>query len=114
MALRFVKGSKATLGFTQFENTCVLELDGVDTSMNHKFTEAFTVRIENKNIKYAIHWGKINNVLNKKRVRYMYGDAKVDQWLNHRYQLLSAATRKVFNNEFLEKCGLDKEPGLIA
>jgi hypothetical protein len=114
IAMRFVKGTKATLGFTRFENTCVLELDGADSSLNYKFVEAFTIHIENKNIEYAIHWGKINNVLNEKRIRYMYGDSRVDQWLQHRNQLLSAETRKVFNNEFLERCGLDKELGVIA
>ncbi|CAN5377625.1 hypothetical protein BH23BAC1_BH23BAC1_12850 [soil metagenome] len=114
IAMRFVKGTKATLGFTRFENSCVLEFDGADSSLNYKFVEAFTIHIENRNIEYGIHWGKINNVLNEKRIRHMYGDSRVDQWLNHRRQLLSEETRKVFNNEFLEKCGLDKELGVIA
>ena len=108
MAFRFVKGTKATLGFTRFENTCVLELDGAETQLNHQFTEEFARMLESKNIRYAVHWGKINKILNKKRVRYMHGEQQVEKWLNHRRQLLSDEARDVFNNEFLELCGLDQ------
>jgi len=108
IAMRFVKGTKATLGAAMFENTCVLEMDGVDAKINHDFVEELTRQVESKNIKFGIHWGKINNVLNKERVRRMYGDEKVDRWLNHRKQLLSEEARNVFNNEFLERCGLDQ------
>ena len=108
MAFRFVKGTKATLGFTRFENTCVLELDGAETQLNHQFTEEFARMLESRNIRYAVHWGKINKILNKKRVRYMHGEQQVEKWLNHRRQLLSDEARDVFNNEFLELCGLDQ------
>lgn len=114
LAMRFVKGTKATLGFTRFENSCVLELDGADTSINHKFAETFTEEIESRNIAYAIHWGKINNILNKTRLRKMYGDENVDKWLDHRSQLLSEESRNVFNNGFLEHCGLDKGLDVIV
>jgi hypothetical protein len=108
MAFRFVKGTKATLAFTRFENTCVLELDGAETHLNHQFTEEFAQALESRNIRYAVHWGKINRILNKKRVRYIYGDQLVGKWLSHRRQLLSDEARDVFNNEFLELCGLDQ------
>ena len=107
MAMRFVKGTKATLGFAKFPNTCVLELDGVDAKINHKFSEELVKVLESKNIPYAVHWGKINGVLNKERVRKIYGQ-KVDQWLDHRKQLLTNEVRDVFNNGFLEQCGLDQ------
>lgn len=109
MAFRFVKGCKATLAFARFENTCVLELDGAESDPNHQFTQDFARALESRNIRYAVHWGKINRFLNKKRVRYMYGDELVDKWMAHRRQLLPAEVRKVFNNEFLELCGLDQE-----
>lgn len=108
LAFRFVKGSPATLAFTRFENTCVLELDGAETALNHQFTGAFAQVLENHQIPYAIHWGKINGILNEQRVRYMHGDQQVDRWLSHRQQLLSDEVREVFNNEFLERCGLDQ------
>lgn len=109
LALRFIKGTKATLGPAQFPDTCVLEMDGVDAEVNHKFIEELTRQVELRNIRYGIHWGKINKVLNKERVRRMYGDDKVDTWLKHRKQLLvSEEVRNVFNNGFLEQCGLDQ------
>lgn len=108
MAFRFVKGSPATLAFTRFADTCVLELDGAETALNHQFTEKFALALESRNLPYAIHWGKINNILNEQRVRYMHGDQNVDRWLHHRHQLLSDEVREIFNNEFLERCGLDQ------
>ncbi|KAA5547905.1 FAD-binding protein [Adhaeribacter rhizoryzae] len=108
MAFRFVKGSPATLAFAKFPNTCVLELDGADTQINYKFAEAFIREVESKNIPYSVHWGKINHVLNKERVRKIYGDATIDKWLGHRRQLLADEAWQVFNNEFLELCGLDR------
>lgn len=108
LALRFVKGTKATLGAAMFENTCVLEMDGADAKINHDFAEEVTKQLENKNVRFGIHWGKINRVLTKDRVRKMYGNEKVNQWLHHRKQLLSDEARQVFNNEFLEQCGLDQ------
>jgi hypothetical protein len=38
----------------------------------------------------------------------MYGDATVDKWIACRHQLLDDASRKVFTNEFMKKCGLDE------
>lgn len=110
IALRFVKGTPATLGFSRFENSCVLELDGVDAVINHKFVEEFTKLIEQHNINYTIHWGKINRVLNPERVRRMHGSENVDKWLRHRQFLLSAEVREVFENDFLERCGLHTQP----
>jgi len=39
ISLRFVKGTSATLGFTKFQNTCVMEIDGVDGKKTKKFYE---------------------------------------------------------------------------
>jgi hypothetical protein len=114
VALRFVKGTEATLGFTRFPHSCVLELDGVDAKANHDFARAFTERIERDQIRYAIHWGKINQVLNAERVRSMYGNLAVDQWLHQRRRLLSDEAREVFNNGFLERCGLAGWPEVIS
>jgi hypothetical protein len=36
----------------------------------------------------------------------MYGDTLVEKWKTCRQQLLDEATRKVFTNTFMEKCGL--------
>jgi hypothetical protein len=108
VALRYVKGTKALLGFTKFEKTCVLELDGVESKTCRNFLETFWNRLEELNIPYTLHWGKLNFNLDKKRLRRMYGDATVDQWISCRHRLLDENTRKVFTNSFMKKCGLDE------
>jgi len=113
MAMRFLKGTQATLGFTHFPQTCVLELDGANVVVNQRFVETLTPRLEQANIPYTIHWGKINKVLNRERVRHIYGDERVDQWLRNRRRLMEPETMEVFNNEFLRRCGLDEVVSVI-
>jgi hypothetical protein len=110
IALRFVKGTPALLGFTKFEKTCVLEMDSVDASITRDFFREVWLRLEALRIDYTLHWGKINFIMNEQRVRRMYGDANVDKWLQCRESLLDAATRSVFTNDFMIQCGLDKSP----
>lgn len=107
LAFRFVKGTGALLGFTKFPLTCVLEMDGVDSALSRSFFQAVWDRLEALNIPYTLHWGKINHNLTPARVRNMYGDAVVDQWISCRHQLLDASVRNVFTNEFLSRVGLD-------
>lgn len=107
LALRYVKGTKAVLGFTRYEKTCILELDGVDSDIARRFYQQLWDRLESQNIPYTLHWGKMNFNLDPQRVRRMYGNAAVDTWINCRHSLLGDAERKVFNNAFLQRCGLD-------
>lgn len=106
LALRFVKGTQAMLGFTKFPKTCVLEMDGVDAASSRRFFNLVWERFEELGIEYTLHWGKINFNLNEERIRRMYGDAKVNKWLMIRRSLLNDATRDVFTNDFMERCGL--------
>lgn len=106
VACRYVKGTNALLGFTKFPLTCILELDGVDSRTSRNFFEKVWNRLEELNIAYTLHWGKINFNLNAERVRNMYGN-NVDKWKSCRQQLLDSETRHVFTNEFMERCGLD-------
>lgn len=107
-ALRFVKGTKALLGFTRFPVTCVLELDGVESQSTRNFFNKVWSRLDELGIAYTLHWGKINFNLNKERVRLMYGDNNVDTWMESRKKLLDVSTRKVFTNDFMIRCGLDE------
>ena len=84
IGLRFVKGTAATLGFTKFPDTCVIELDAVDTRLTHKFYKLFWNKLNEQNIAFTIHWGKINDYLNKPNLRKMYGQAKINSWLKVR------------------------------
>ncbi|WP_273566088.1 FAD-binding protein [Maribacter halichondriae] len=114
LSLRYVKGTKATLGFTKFNNTCVLEMDGVDGQPAREFFETVWNKFEQANISYALHWGKINFNLNEARIKQMYGTAAVQSWIDARNQLLDTAALPIFTNKFLEQCGLDKIHGAIV
>lgn len=109
LSLRYVKGTKATLGFTRFEHTCVLELDGIDSKAARAFYEKIWSLMEQKGIHFTLHWGKINFHLNEERTKNMYGLQAVTSWLEARHKLLDKDTRQVFNNKFIANCGLDKE-----
>jgi hypothetical protein len=103
---RYVKGSIATLGFTRFNPTCILELDGAESSGTRNFYAAVWNELEARNIPYTFHWGKIHN-LDEARTRKMYG-AGIDNWIEQRNKLLSPDSMKIFNTPSLLACGLDK------
>ena len=107
LAFRFVKGTAATLGFTRFPKTCVIEMDGIDANITRKFFEDTWVKLEEEGIPYTLHWGKLNFILNKERVMQMYGADKIKSWLRCRHKLLNEDERKVFTNDFMVQCGLD-------
>lgn len=112
-SLRYVKGTDATLGFTKFPNTCVLEMDGVDSEQSKKFYKKAWDTLEAKGLPFTMHWGKFNFGLNKSRVKAMYG-SNLDDWIAARNALLDIPTMNVFTNKFMEQCGLDKQEGLIV
>lgn len=109
VGIRYVKGTEATLGFTKFPTTCIIELDGVDTPLMHECYDLFLQKLNQHNIPFTLHWGKINDYLNEQTLREMYTPEKVESWLKVRTQLLQTdEVRAVFTNEFMENCGLDK------
>ena len=103
---RFVKKSKATLAFTHFDFTCILELDGSFSDATTNFYRAVWKRLDEEQIPYTVHWGKVNE-LNADRINRMYGGA-ADAWIAARNKLLDADSRKVFTNPLLQEWGLDK------
>lgn len=107
LALRFVKGTNALLGFTKFPLTCVLEMDGADCNPSRNFFAKTWNRLEELQIPFTMHWGKINFGLNPQRVRKMYGHSNVDRWIKSRKTLLDLPAQKVFTNDFMIRCGLD-------
>jgi hypothetical protein len=80
-------------------------MDGVESKTSRRFFQALWDRLEELNIPYTLHWGKVNFNLNAQRLRNMYG-ANLDKWMACREQLLGPATRKVFTNNFMRQCGL--------
>jgi len=104
-SFRFVKQSTATLGFTRFPQTCVMELDAPYSDATYSFYTQIWQQLENANIPFTFHWGKVNE-LNPGRIESMYGDAAT-QWVAARNKLLDADSIKIFTNPILQQWGLD-------
>ncbi len=102
---RYIKGSKATLGFGIFEQTCVVELDAVKAPATLAFYKVVWDALIEKGIPHTFHWGKMNN-LTAAVIKKMYG-TRVDKWLKARKSILPPDSIKLFNNETLEAWGLD-------
>jgi len=106
LSMRFVKGTDATLGFTKFPVTCILEVDGIPwkgnadmISLDDFLTEvikAFTA----SGINFTLHWGKNAPWAYPGLVNTMYGTA-ADTWRNIRSTLLTKQTAELFTNAFL-------------
>jgi FAD/FMN-containing dehydrogenase len=105
-SFRFVKKSQATLAFTRFNFTCILELDGAFSATTMNFYRAVWKKLDEEQIPYTVHWGKMNE-LNVERISNMYG-TDADKWIAARNTLLDADCRKVFCNPLLQEWGLDK------
>jgi len=111
MALRFIKASEATLAFTRFPMTCILEMDGILwqgnqdmiclEDMQKRIIETFMAA----GIKFTIHWGKNAAWSFPGLIDYMYGDND-DVWKNHRSALLSKQMADLFSNDFLDSIKL--------
>ena len=106
ITLRFVKGTQALLGFTKFDPTCVLEIDGLYTPKSQEYVRTVWGNLEQAGIPFTMHWGKINSFMTKARVKNMYGE-NVDKWIASRESLLeSPEVRNVFTNGFMKPLGL--------
>jgi FAD/FMN-containing dehydrogenase len=103
-AFRYVKRTRATLGWTRFEPTCVFELDGPVSARTLSLYRRVWAALRERGIPHTFHWGK-QLELGADAVRRLYGDA-VDQWLTARNRLLDAESRRVFSNRFQEELGL--------
>ncbi len=106
IALRFIKKSKATLAFTRYDFTCILELDAAFSTATTKFYKLAWKKLEAEKIPFTFHWGKMNEYT-PKRINDMYGKDAVS-WIAARNKLLDADGLKVFSNPTLQQWGLDK------
>jgi hypothetical protein len=113
-AMRFVKQSGATLAFTRFPVTCMLEIDGLiwNGEPHGMITlERFCTRIievlQENNIVFTLHWGKNADWAFPGLTEYMYG-ARAGEWKGYRNELLSPEARTLFSNDFLRHTGLDQ------
>jgi hypothetical protein len=104
---RFVKGTRALLGFTRFAPTAVLEIDAINTPGTRRYLQRVWADLDAAGIPFTLHWGKFNAHLTPARVRRMYGSDVVDQWIASRNALLqSPEVGRVFANPFTDRLGL--------
>lgn len=104
VALRFVPRTQALLGFTRFERTCIVDVDGTLSNRTRSFYSRIWQALSASGIPYGMHWGKLMG-LSAAEVRRLYG-GDVDRWLAVRWGLLTSQLRRVFSNRFLEELGL--------
>lgn len=106
LSYRYVKKSAATLAFTKFDPTCILELDCAESNTTRNFYNAVWTELEARNIPHSFHWGKIHN-LDEAKTRKIYG-GRMDNWIEQRNKVMSPESMKIFNIQSLKDCGLDK------
>ncbi len=103
-ACRFIKRSRAMLGWAMYEPTCVLEIDGPLSGRTRSLYAAIWSGLDHAGIPHAFHWGKLLPE-DSAEIRRAFGDT-LDRWLAARAQLLDAVGRRTFSNAFLEDLGL--------
>ena len=96
--IRYVKATKATLGFTKFApKTCVFEIDGINDNNGEMqaYANAVWKAVANdpKKIPFTMHWGKFNSYLDPSRVEAMYGKARRNAWIEARKELIKNPAR---------------------
>jgi len=104
-AYRFVKQSQATLAFTRFNPTCVVELDGVQSEITWSFYKNFWNELMVRDIPHTFHWGKVHN-LDSQKVRKLFQTESL-QWIKARNTILPPDSRAVFSSPPLKHLGLD-------
>jgi hypothetical protein len=106
LAIRLVKATKATLGFTRFEPaTAVIDVDCPQSNRQRELLHNLWLALEQAAIPFTFHWGKLNET-DRDRIRRMYGP-RVDRWLAARRTLLpTPELRRLFANSYTDRAGL--------
>lgn len=106
-ALRYVRATQATLGFTYHEpRTCVLEIDGPRSGLVNQMYRRSWAALRSLGFPLTFHWGKQHD-LTERMVRAGYGESRVDAWIAARHRLLdTAALRHAFSNDTLQQMNL--------
>ncbi len=114
-AMRFVKQTQATLGFTKFPITCVLEIDGVLWKKTRRimslkeYSRRIIEVLQKNNIPFTQHWGKNSDWAFPNLVNDMYGESVVNEWKTQRKKLLSDDMLTFFSNDFLTSIKLSTQ-----
>lgn len=105
--VRFLAGSSATLGFTQYSPTAVVELDGILSGSAEEIHSKLTSELRDSEIPHSYHWGKLH-LSDENGLRASYGE-RVDRWLTARNRLLNENSRKIFSSNYFSCLGLTVE-----
>lgn len=110
-AFRFVKQSQATMAFTKFPVTCMLEIDGVIWEKSKKlpslkeFSRFMIEALIENDIPFTIHWGKNADWGYPNLINHMYG-SNADKWKELRSALFTPQMARLFSNDFMDTTGL--------
>jgi hypothetical protein len=111
-AMRFVKQTQATLGFTKFPITSMIEINGITWEGNNRIPGLKDVGkmmidvLQENNIEFTIHWGKNAYWEFPGLLEYMFDADKIESWRAARNALLSDEMKQVFSNKFIQDLGL--------
>lgn len=112
-AMRFVKQSEATMAFTRFPITCMLEIDGVLWKPNRRimslnqYGRRMIEELKKHNIPFTLHWGKNADWKFPGLVGHMFPKDNIKSWKKARQALLSDEMQILFSNHFLADVTLD-------
>lgn len=102
---RFAQKSPGLLSVARFDPTCILDVDGVDTSATQALIRLTARRFEEAGLPFTMHWGK-ENALDATSVRRAYG-GDIDRWRAARALILpDSAQQRVFSSPMTDRCGL--------
>jgi hypothetical protein len=103
-ACRYALKSPALIGFTRFDRTAIIDIDGLETPATRRAMAACIAALRSAGIPHAEHWGKLNQ-LTAASVRDSYGPA-LEAWMKARTDLLSREGEYVFGSDFLDRLGM--------
>lgn len=110
-AIKLVRKSDSTIGFTKFPVTAVIHTDGVQWeatgnlhTQEYVQTELIKAFLSN-GIEFTLHWGKNGDWAYPGLIDHMF-QHKDDEWANQRSRLLRYEMAEMFSNDFIRRLGL--------
>jgi len=111
-SMRFVKQTKALIGFTRFPMTCILEVDGIwENEEDLRKLDLYYKRIirefKRNNIEFTFHWGKNSFWSYPNLVNSMYNGYE-NEWKEIRSALLGPEMCDFLSNKFVRDLRLSE------
>jgi hypothetical protein len=108
--LRFVSRAAGLLAFQRFEESVVVNLDGMRTPQSAAAARNVALALERENIPFSQHWGKMGAITFNRFCRE-FGDPEdpatpAGKWRDVRERLISPQMRPLLGNEALSRWGL--------